>query len=100
MKQIFPKDFETYKRIKRSMIEHKFRKEDLRRYVQFEVYLEVSSKGMEPTKFESLDDATTFIKVSKQTLAYTNKHKKPFITRRKGGAKVFFIEWLEDFQIS
>ena len=50
---------------------------------------------MEPTKFESLDNATAFMGVSKQILTYAHKHKKPFITRRKGGDKVFFTEWLE-----
>ena len=51
---------------------------------------------MEPTKFESLDDAATFMGVSKQTLTYAHKHKRPFITRRKVRDKVFFIKWLED----
>ena len=46
---------------------------------------------MEPTKFEGL----TFIWVSKQTLSYPHKHKRPLITRQKGGAKVFFNGWLE-----
>ena len=50
---------------------------------------------MEPTKFGSLNNAATFMGFSKQTLAYAYKHKRPLITRQKGGAKVFFIEWLE-----
>ena len=50
---------------------------------------------MEPTKFESLDNAATFKGLSKQTLAYAHKHKRPLITRRKGGEKVFLIDWLE-----
>ena len=91
MKQISQKDFETYER---TIIKHKFSKEDLRRYVKCEVHLDVSSKGMEPTKFESLDDAATFMGVSKQTLTYAHKDKKPFITWRKGGTKVYFIEWI------
>ena len=66
--------------------------------VKCEVHLKVSSKGVEPTKFESLDDAATFIKVLKQTIAYEHKHKKSFITRRECGANVFLIEWLEDCQ--
>ena len=58
------------------MIEHKFSEEDLKRCVKHEVRLEVSSKGMEPIKFESLDDTTTFIGVSKHTLTYASKHKR------------------------
>ena len=77
------------------MVEHKFSEVDLRRYVKHKVHLEVSSKGMENTKFESLDDAVAFMRVSKQTLTYTHIHKRPLITGRKGGAKVFFTEWLE-----
>ena len=66
--------------------------------VKCEVHFKVSSKGVEPTKFESLDDAATFIKVLKQTIAYVHKHKKCFITRRECGAKAFLTEWLEDCQ--
>ena len=80
------------------MIKHKLSEEDLRKYVKRKVHFKVSSKGMEPTKFESLDNATAFMGVSKQILTYAHKHKKPFITRRKGGDKVFFTEWLEDCQ--
>ena len=69
------------------MIEHKLSEEDLRRHVKCEVHLEVSSKGMEPTNFESLHDATAFMGVPKQTLTYAYKHKRLVITRWKGGAK-------------
>ena len=47
---------------------------------------------MEPTKFENLKDAAAFMEVSKQTLIYAHKHERPFITRWKDGAKVFFTE--------
>ena len=50
------------------MIEHKFSEENLRRYVKSQVHLEVSSEGMEPTKFKRLDNAAAFIGVLKQTL--------------------------------
>ena len=69
------------------MIEYKF--------IKCKAYLEVSSKGMKPTEFESLDDVATFMLVSKQTLTYAHKHKRPLMTRWEGGAKVFFIEWLD-----
>ena len=81
MRQISKQDLETYETIKHSNIEHKFSEEDLRRYVKREVHLEVSSKGMAPAKFKSLDNATAFMEVSKQTLSYTHKHKRPLITR-------------------
>ena len=47
------------------MIEHKLSEEDLRRYVKHEVHLEVSSIGMEPTKFKSLEDASAFMEKAK-----------------------------------
>ena len=100
MKRISRKDFETNKRIKQFIMEHKFSEEDLKRYVKREVHLEVSSKGMEPVKFESLDVAATLMAVSKQTLTYAHKHKRLFTTERKGGDKVFFIKWLGDCQTS
>ena len=48
---------------------------------------------MEPKIYDHLSDAVRDIGVSRQS--YAQKHKKPFITRRIGAAKVFFIEWLE-----
>ena len=75
MWRISRKDFETYKRIKQFMIEHKFSEEGLRKYVKHEVHLKVTSKGLEPTKFESLYNAATFMGVLKQTVAYAHKHK-------------------------
>ena len=92
MKLISRKDYETYKRIKQFMIEHKFSEEDSRRYIKQDVHLEVSSKGMKPTKFESLDDATTSMGVSKQSLTYAHKHKRPVTTGWKDGVKAFYIK--------
>ena len=45
------------------MIEHKFSEEDLRRYFKCEIHLEISSKGMEPSTFKNLSDASMFIGV-------------------------------------
>ena len=98
MKQISSQDLETYERVKHFMIQHKFSEEDLRRYVKHEVHLEVSFKGMETTEFESLTNAATFMGISKQSLTYAHKHKRPTITTQKNGTKVFFIEWLESMQ--
>ena len=94
MRQISQQDFETYKRVKHFMTEHKFSEENVRRYVKCKVQLEVSSKGMEPTTFESLDDAAVFMGVSKQTLLYAHKHRRPLITRQKGGATVSLLNSL------
>ena len=95
MSGISGKDFETYERIKKFMIKHRLSEEDLRRDVKCKIHLKISSEGMEPSTFEKLSDASMFIGGSRQTLTYAHKHKRPLITRRKGGAKVFFIEWLE-----
>ena len=50
---------------------------------------------MEPARYESLTDAAKNIGVAKQTLIYAHKNKRPSITKRKGGIKVFHIEWLD-----
>ena len=47
-------------------------------------------------RYECLSDAANGIKVSKQTLVYAHENKTSLITRRKGGAKVFYIKWLEN----
>ena len=57
--------------------------------------LKVHSDDMEPKRYECLSDAANDIKVSKQTLVYAHENNRPLITRRKGGAKVFYIEWLD-----
>ena len=50
---------------------------------------------MEPKKYERLSDAANDIKVPRQTLVYAYENRRPQIVRRKGGVKVFYIEWLE-----
>ena len=50
---------------------------------------------MEPIKFKSLFEASTVIGISIHTLKYAQKNKRSFTAKKKGGAKVFFIEWLE-----
>ena len=87
---------QIYERIKKFINENKLSEEDSRKYVNHEVHLKISFKGMEPSTFKSLSEASAFIGVSRQTLAYAHKHKNSLITRRKGGAKIFFIEWLDN----
>ena len=58
------------------------------------VALIIESKDMEPTKYYSLSAAARDCGVSKETIAYTYRNRKTRIVRRKGGFKVFRIEWL------
>ena len=54
----------------------------------------IESDDMEPTKYYSLSAAAGDCGVSKQTICYAYKNRKTRIVRRKGGFKVFRIEWL------
>ena len=58
------------------------------------VPLIIESNDMEPTKYYSLLAAAKGCGVSKQTIAYAYRNQKIRIVRRKGGFKVFKIEWL------
>ena len=55
------------------------------------VPLIIESEDMEPTKYYSLSAAARDCGVSKQTIIY----RKMRTVRRKGGFKVFKIEWLD-----
>ena len=55
---------------------------------------------MEPKEYERLMDAANDIKVSRETLIYAYENRRSFITRRKGGVKVFCIEWLDTKYLS
>ena len=85
---------ETYLRIKKLFKEFGHKCEDLVQPTHSSLI--IRSEGMEPGEYNSLSDTGSDIRVSRQTLIYAHKHKKPLITRRKGEAKVFFIKWLED----
>ena len=76
MRQISRRDFETYEKIKKFMGENKLDGEGLRKYINREVHLKVSSKGVEPSTFKSLSKASTFIGVSRQTFEYAHKAQK------------------------
>ena len=58
------------------------------------VPLSIESEDMEPIKYYSLSSAARDCGVSKQTIAYAYRNQKTKIVRRKGGFKVFRIEWL------
>ena len=59
------------------------------------VPLIIESEDMEPIKYYSLSAAARDCGVSKQTIAYAYRNRKTRIVRRKGGFKVFRIEWLD-----
>ena len=54
----------------------------------------IRSDDMEPKKYECLTDAANDIKVPRETLTYAYENRRQLITRRKGGVKVFYMEWL------
>ena len=98
LREILRKEFETYLRIKEFIERNSYEEADLRKMVRdrkpTRIPLIIHSDDMEPKRYEHLSDAANDIKVSKQTLIYVCENRRPLITRRKGGAKVFHIEWL------
>ena len=59
------------------------------------VPLIIESDDMEPTKYYSLSAAARGCGVLKQMIVYTYRNRCTRIARRKGGSKVFRIEWLD-----
>ena len=59
------------------------------------VPLIIESDDIEPTKYYSLSTAAKGCGVSKQMIIYAYRNRKTRIVRRKGGFKVFKIEWLD-----
>ena len=59
-----------------------------------EIKLRVRSEGINSVEYESIKDTAKEIEVSKETLLYAYHNRRPLITRRKGGLKVFYVEWL------
>ena len=58
------------------------------------VPLTIESEDMEPTKHYSLSAAARDCGVSKRTITYPYRNRKTRTIRRKGGFRVFKIEWL------
>ena len=54
----------------------------------------IESEDMELIKYYSLSATAKGCGVSKQMIAYAYRNRKTRIVRRKGGFKVFRIEWL------
>ena len=59
------------------------------------VPLIIEFNDMEPTKYYSLLAAAKDCGVSKQMITYAYRNRCTRIVRRKGGSKVFRIEWLD-----
>ena len=94
-KPISRKEFEMNLRIKELIERNGFEEADLIRAMKpTHTPLIIHSDDMELKRYECLSDATDNIKVSKQTLMYAHKNRRPL--RRKGRVKVFYIKWLED----
>ena len=55
----------------------------------------IESEDMEPIKYYSLSAAAKGCSISKQTITYAYRNWKTRIVRRKGGFKLFKIEWLD-----
>ena len=98
LREISRKEFETYLRIKEFIERNGYEEADLRKMVRdrkpTRIPLIIHPDDMEPKRYERLSDAANDIKVSKQILIYAYENRTSLITRRKGGAKVFHIEWL------
>ena len=58
------------------------------------VPLNIESDDMEPTKYYSLSAAARGCGLFKQTMVYAYRNRCTGIAKRKGGSKVFRIEWL------
>ena len=58
------------------------------------VPLIIESNDMGPTKYYSLSAAARGCGILKQIMVYAYRNRCTRITRRKGGYKVFRIEWL------
>ena len=98
LKWITRKDFEAYLRVKEFIEKKNYEEADLRKKIRdrrpTRIPLIIHSNDMEPKKYERLTDAANDIKVPRETLIYAYENRRTLITRRKGGVKVFYIEWL------
>ena len=95
LREISQKEFETYLRIKEFIERNSYEEANLRKMVRDRKPTHTPLIIHSTKRYECLSDAANDIKVSKQALVYAHENKRPLITRRKGGAKVFYIEWLD-----
>ena len=98
LKWITRKEFEAYLRVKEFMEKNNYDEADLRKKIRDTrpacIPLITRSDDMEPRKYERLKDAANGIGVSRETFIHAYENRRQLITRRKGGVKVFYIEWL------
>ena len=98
LKWITRKEFEAYLRVKEFNGKNDYKEADLRKKIRdrrpTRIPLIIRSDDMKPKKYERLTDAANDIKVPRETLMYAYENRRQLITRRKGGVKVFYIEWL------
>ena len=71
MRQISRRDFEAYEGVKKFMGKNKLDEEVLRKYINHEVHLKVSSEDMEPSTFSSMSDASMFLVVSRNSQVHS-----------------------------
>ena len=57
----------------------------------------IESDDIEPTKYYSLSTAVRGCGILKQTIVYAYRNRCMRVARRKGGSKVFRIEWWINF---
>ena len=95
---VTPKEYEIYLKVKAFIVAEGCDEADLipRLINGMTAYvpLIITTDDMEPTKYYSLSAAAKGCEVSKQTIIYAYRNRKMRIVRRKGGFKVFRIEWL------
>ena len=92
------KEYEIYLKVKKFIEAEGCDKADLiPRLINGVAYIPliIESKDMEPIKYHSLSAAAKGCGVSKQMIVYAYRNRKMRIVRRKGGFKVFRIEWLD-----
>ena len=98
LKWITRKEFKVYLRAKEFTEKNNHDQSDLRKKIRdrrpARIPLIICSDNMELREYECLKDAANNIKVSKETLIYAYENRRQIITTRKGGVKVFYIEWL------
>ena len=98
IKWITRKEFEAYLRVKEFMEKNGFDEADLRKKIRnrrpARIPLLICSNDMELKEYKHLTDTANDIKVPRETLIYAYENRRQLITRRKGGVKFFYIEWL------
>ena len=93
IKMLTLRDLEAYLKVKDYMEENDISIEELIESLDCKkVPLEVSHDGI-TKKFYSLAFAARYMRVSLPTLYYSYSKKSSTVVRRKGGLKVFNIEW-------